>query len=221
MDQNFWAARWEQNDIGFHKQQVHHALIHHYNRLNLQPGDTVLIPLCGKSVDMIWLHQQGLQVLGTEFSPIAIKTFFDENRLKPARRSGKRFDHYTAERVKLLCGDHFALQPSDLSGTFAVYDRAALVALPPDLRRRYAALLTRLLTPTARILLVSYDYNQNEINGPPFSVPEAEISDLFGSDFAIELLDRQDVTESHQTLKARGVTKIDEFTSLLTRQPEL
>jgi thiopurine S-methyltransferase len=218
MDQHFWTSRWEQNDIGFHKQEVHHALIRHHDRLNHQPGDSVLVPLCGKSVDMVWLYEHGFRVVGTEFSPIAVETFFDENNLKPARRTGTRFDHYTAKGVELLCGDHFALQRSDLNGALAVYDRAALVALPPDLRRRYATLLTLLLPPAARILLVSYDYNQDEISGPPFAVPQTEISDLFGSGFDIELLDRRDVLESHQTLKSRGVTKINEFTSLLTRR---
>lgn len=220
MDQKFWTSRWEQNDIGFHKQAVHHALIRYHGRLNLQPGDSVFVPLCGKSVDMVWLYEHGFQVVGTEYSPIAIETFFNENRLSPARRTDTRFDHYSTKGVELLCGDHFTLQRSDLNGASAVYDRAALVALPPDLRRRYATLLTRLLPPASRILLVSYDYNQDEISGPPFAVPQAEISDLFASGFDIELLDLQDVLESHQGLKARGVTKIDEFTSLLTRRTD-
>jgi thiopurine S-methyltransferase len=218
MDHHFWMSRWEKNDIGFHMQQAHHALIRYYDRLNLQPCDTVFVPLCGKSVDMIWLREHGLRIIGTELSLIAAEAFFAEHGLQATRKSSESFVHFTADNLKILCGDHFTLRRDDLDGVAAVYDRAALVALSPDSRRRYADHLTQLLPPAGRILLISYDYNQNEISGPPFSVPFPEIDRLFSPGFEIELLGREETLGTHQGLKARGVTKLTEFVCLLTRR---
>ena len=217
MNHPFWLSRWVQNDIGFHKQQTHFALLRHFDRMQVSAGDTVLVPLCGKSLDMLWLSERGVQVLGTELSPVAVESFFTENGLNATMQSSTSFRHYSTPCLEILCGDHFMLQKSDLQGVRAVYDRAALVALPPDLRRRYADHLIRVLPPSARILLVSYEYDQDEIAGPPFAVPLSEISTLFSPDFEIELLDIKDALSGHQGLRSRGVTKLNEFTCLLTR----
>jgi thiopurine S-methyltransferase len=167
---------------------------------------------------MIWLHERGSRVIGTELSQIAVESFFSENNLKPSRKTTATFNHYTTKGIDILCGDHFTLKRTDLNGALAVYDRAALVALPPHLRRRYADQLTQLLLPDSRVLLISYDYNQNEICGPPFAVPLSEINSLFSSGFEIEILHQEDTLGTHQGLKARGVTKLIEFVCLLTRR---
>lgn len=217
METHFWESRWELNDIGFHKQQVHTYLIRHYAALNLGCGDTIFVPLCGKSRDINWLRQQQLQVIGSELSQIAIEAFFKENGLQASLEPGFPHHLYRTDGITLLHGNHFAIEKSNLKGVKAVYDRAGLVALPPDLRRRYASQLCRLLPVGTRMLLISYDYDQRETEGPPFAAPFAEIVELFSPDFTIDLLEQNPALDIHQGLKARGVTQLDEFACLLIR----
>ncbi len=171
MDHHFWLSRWEQNDIGFHKNQVHHYLINYFDRLNLTPGDTIFVPLCGKSLDMLWLRKHGIHVVGSELSQTAAENFFTENNIDATLEVSPRFRSYRCDGLELLCGDHFELQRSDLHGVIAAYDRAALVALPPGHRRRYSDHMTRLLPANSRIMLISYEYDQSEIKGPPSRFP--------------------------------------------------
>ena len=218
MTHNFWLSRWEHNDIGFHKTKVHHDLIRHIDRLDLRPGDTLFVPLCGKSLDMLWLRQRGIRIIGNELSQTAIESFFAENNLEVVQQATKDFSRYCSEGLELLCGDFFSLQRPDLQGTIAAYDRAALVALPPDLRRQYAEHLAHLLPAQSRVLLISYEYDQSEISGPPFSAPRSEVATLFNPAFEIELLGQADTLHTHLGLKARGVSKLTEFVCLLTRR---
>lgn len=217
MDHNFWLSRWEQNDIGFHKAEVHRDLIRFFDRMELDRGDTVFVPLCGKSLDMIWLTQQGIKVIGSELSQAAIESFFTENNLKAEKQTSEEPRSYHNDGLTLLCCDHFTLQAKDIQGARAAYDRAALVALPPNLRSRYAAHLAQILPAKSRVLLISYDYDQNETHGPPFSVPHSEIATLFSQSFDIETLAETDTLHRHLGLKARGVTRLTESVLLLTR----
>lgn len=217
MDHNFWLSRWEQNDIGFHKAEAHRDLIRYFDRIGLKYGDTIFVPLCGKSLDMLWLRQQGIKVIGSELSQAAIESFFAENNLKVDNQTSEQPYRYHNDGLTLLCCDHFTLQAKDIQGAIAAYDRAALVALPPNLRIRYAVHLAQLLPANSRLLLISYDYDQNETHGPPFSVPYSEIATLFGQNFNIETLTETDTLHRHLGLKARGVTRLTESIFLLTR----
>lgn len=217
MEKDFWLSRWQNNEIGFHNVEPHRYLLRFFALLRTQQAATVFVPLCGKSPDLIWLHEQGLNVIGVELSRMAIDAFFDENGLNGewthhAEKLCRCVDGY-----QLFCDDFFRLTTDDLNCARAVYDRGSLVALPLEMRSRYAIHLTSLLPPGSRVLLVSYEYDQIETFGPPFSVALEEIKTLFSAGFQIELLAAEDVLKSHQGLIARGVTRLTELAVLLVR----
>jgi thiopurine S-methyltransferase len=193
MQHAFWHERWQQNQIGFHSEAINPHLQNHWSRLPVNPGSRIFVPLCGKSKDMLWLLAQGLKVIGVELSPLAVEAFFAENTLSASTRQQGKFRVSEAKDLRLFCGDFFELANNDLAGVVAVYDRASLVALPPDMRSAYAAHLQQLLTSGTTLLLVAFDYPQQEMPGPPFCVQTPEVRVLFGDWCKIELLDTQDV----------------------------
>ena len=167
MESEFWHQRWASNQIGFHEGQVNAYLARHYADLGLAPGETVFVPLCGKSVDLRWLADQGAHVVGVELSPIAVESFFAEQGLTPRTRKEAAFTVWESGPIRLLCGDYFALTPAHLAGVHAVYDRTALIALPPERRADYIAHLDRLLPGARRTLLITLEYPQEQMQGPP------------------------------------------------------
>ena len=218
MDEKFWLRRWETGDIGFHKEEPHHFLQRFFDALDLRPGDQCLVPLCGKSPDLAWLHGRGLRVTGVELSRLAVDAFISENHLHGKWTTSARMSCYLDQRYRLYCGDFFLLTAAVLGPVRATYDRGALVAMPPGLRNRYATHLAALMPTGSRILLISYEYDQDETYGPPFSVPYAGLDGLFEDWFEIELLVEEDVLWSHQRLAARGVTELIEYAALLRRK---
>ena len=218
MDKNFWHRRWQKNEIGFHMTDPHHFLQQFFPLLQTQPTDSVFVPLCGKSPDLVWLREEGLKVVGIELSRTAIMSFFNENDLPGHWTDEAVLPFCSAEGYKLYCGDFFDLTATEVSGINAYYDRGALVALPPEMRVRYVAHMAALMPPGGRVLLISYSYNQSETKGPPFSVPQQELEILFSESFRVEILSEEDVLRSHQGLAARGVTKLMEYAVLLTRK---
>jgi thiopurine S-methyltransferase len=218
MDKDFWFRRWKKNEIGFHMTDPHHSLVKFYDLLQLQPQDSIFVPLCGKSPDLIWLRDEGLNVVGIELSRTAIEAFFSENNLTPDWTIEAGMPCCRGESYKIYCDDFFKLSKTDLDGACTVYDRGALVALPAEMRSRYVAHLAALLIPGSRVLLISYIFNQGETAGPPFTVPPKELEALFSNDFQIEILVEEDALWSHQGLVARGVTQLTEYAVLLTRR---
>jgi thiopurine S-methyltransferase len=188
MEKDFWLQRWNLNRIGFHQNDVNPWLVEYYSRLGLRPRDRILVPLSGKSRDMLWLAGRGNGVIGVELSPLAVEAFFRENEMVPERREADRFVGYRSGEIELLQGDFFDLSPDDLEGVTAAYDRAAIVALPEGLRRRYAEHLATLLPAGARILMLTFEYPEGSRQGPPFSVTQQEIMKLFADAFEVELL---------------------------------
>src|SRR5690554_6891702 len=180
MEPDFWHQRWRDDRIGFHMEKPLPLLRKHWPSLALPAGSRVFVPLSGKSVDMAWLAERGHQVLGVELSVLAVRQFFQERGLEPALRESRYGTHFTAGPYELVCGDAFALDAEALAGCAAVYDRAALIALPPDLRRRYAETVWQALPPGCTGLLVTLEYPQDQKDGPPFSVEEAEVRELLG-----------------------------------------
>lgn len=187
MKHEFWLERWEQNQIGFHQAEINRYLTGHWNELGLPPGAAVFVPLCGKSLDMLWLREQGHPVVGIELSRKAVEAFFHENGLTTAVSEGDRFATYSTEGLCIHAGDFFALTAGDLGEVRAVYDRAALIALPPSMREEYARHMATLLPGGAHILLVTMEYPAGALEGPPFSVTEEEVHALYGDNFSIEL----------------------------------
>lgn len=218
MDREFWYRRWRKNEIGFHLADPHHFLQKYFPLLQTQPADRIFVPLCGKSPDLVWLRGKGLEVIGIELSRIAVEAFFDENGLPGRWTDEAPLSCCSAEGYQLYCGDFFRLPAQALTGVNAYYDRGALVALPPEMRVRYAARLAKLMSSSSRMLLVSYSYNQSETNGPPFSVPQQELQTLFAEKFQIEFLSEEDVLWSHQGLIERGVTQLTEHAVLLIKK---
>ena len=198
MEPTFWHERWKNSQIGFHQHDVNQQLKRHATKLAaLQAKPRVLVPLCGKSGDMTYLRTLGYEVAGIELSPIAAHDYFaEQQRTAAVTQPTKSVACYEADGVTILCGDFFNVTPEILGPVHAAYDRAALVALPPETRKRYAAHLTSLLPPGAPVLLVTFDYPQDEMSGPPFAVPPTEVAQLFDQHFDIVLVDNEDGFES-------------------------
>jgi thiopurine S-methyltransferase len=218
MQKDFWLERWQQGQIGFHQDRINDYLTRHFARTGAQPGGTVLVTLCGKSLDMLWLHQQGFHVAGVEVSPLAVEAFFSENKLQPTITTSGKFQRYHAEDITLLCGDFFDLSIEDIDSFNAVYDRASLIALPPEMRRRYADHLVSLLPRGTNVLLITMEYPQEQMQGPPFSVKESEVHDLYDNDFQVLCLESLDVLGENPHFKERGLSEMIERTFLLTRK---
>lgn len=218
MQTDFWLARWERGETGFHLDAVNPWLQKQFAALQVSRGDHVLVPLCGKSHDLRFLADQGCRVTGSELSPLAVEAFFREQGLVPSVRALDDGTAYMHDDLQVLCGDFFALDAERLGRVDAVFDRAALVALPPAMRRDYAAKLLSLLPAGARILLVCFDYPQAEMDGPPFSVPQAEVRALFGSQCDIAALGREDVLAREPRFRERGLTRLAETCWLLLKR---
>ena len=210
----FWHDRWKNDQIGFHNEEVNERLTRHWPTLGIEEGAKVFVPLCGKSLDMHWLRQQGHPVLGVDLSPIAIHAFFSEAGITPSEESEESEEsedssgaltRSSAEGVELFCGDLFDLTEDDLSDIRACYDRGSLIALPPDLRRRYAEHLSRVLPERVTILLITLEYDQTKMGGPPHSVPPTEVEDLFGGSFEVETLWSSGWIDAPQRFRDRGL----------------
>ncbi|WP_434360512.1 thiopurine S-methyltransferase [Parasalinivibrio latis] len=173
----FWHQRWAENRIGFHLDDVNSYLKKHWQALAPKRDERVFVPLSGKSLDLVWLAQKHNEVAGVELSEIAVRAFFAEQLYTPTvytQPSGHEV--YEFDEITLYCGDYFTLNAQPFS---LVYDRAALIAMPPEMRKAYVEKLRSMLLPGARIMLVTLDYPQHEGSGPPFAVPESEVRELF------------------------------------------
>jgi thiopurine S-methyltransferase len=217
MKPDFWHERWERGEIGFHQHDFNQHMQTFIDRLEIRPGAQILVPLCGKSLDMLWLAEQGYRVTGIEISEKAVKDFFVENRLgyEPDRKPG--LISYRGEYISILCTDFFTVEKTDLPPTDAVYDRASLIALPPEMRPAYAEHLTRLIDAGKRSLLVTLDYPQEEMSGPPFSVTLDEVRRLFGAQYDIERLHSEDCLAREPRFRKKGLTRLDEHVCVLQK----
>ncbi|MBU1210471.1 MAG: thiopurine S-methyltransferase [Alphaproteobacteria bacterium] len=209
MEPSFWHERWHKGDIGFHRDAAHTALDSHWSALGIAPPAVVFVPLCGKSLDMAWLAGKGYRVLGVELSQFAIDAFFDSQNLTPTTRRQGAFTVSAAGPYELWCGDLFALPADALHEIAAVYDRASLVALPPATQSAYADWLPR-MTGKAPILLVGLAYDESEMDGPPFSIPQNRIRQLLGANYDIDVLSDEDVMQANAGMKKRGLTALQE-----------
>jgi thiopurine S-methyltransferase len=218
MTPEFWHQRWQRGEIGWHSDEINRHLAEHWPRLGAAPGSRVLVPLCGKSLDLLWLAAQGHRVLGVEISPLAVEDFVAENRLDAVRLEDPPFRRAVADEIELLLGDFFDLTPVHVPGIGAVYDRASLIALPPDMRPRYARRLAELVSPECPSLLITLDYEQSQMNGPPFAVAEGEVRELFGSAFDVEPIAAVDVLAEQPRFRERGLDRLIEQVYRLRRR---
>lgn len=184
-----WRERWREGRIGFHRRAVHPALTHYWPRLGIRPGTQVLVPLCGKSLDMRWLASRDYAVLGIELAPEAIEQYLAEGRGAIAREQRGAFSVSRQGSVELWCGDFFHLHTEHVAEVGAFYDRASLIALPPGTRQRYAFHLAQLTLPGTVGLLITLTRPAENPGGPPFSVEAAEVRELFEPNFAVTYLE--------------------------------
>ena len=217
MDRDFWLQRWHDNQIGFHQDQPTPLLCKHWASAGVADGATVFVPLAGKSLDMVWLAAQGHRVLGVELSPLAVEQFFAEHDLTPEITESRYGLHHRAGGIELILGDAFGLDAELLARCDAVYDRAALIALPPELRTRYVGELYPRLPAHCRGLLITLEYPQHEKAGPPFSVPEAEVAERYAPHWNVDLLERRDILATQQSFVDAGVTALDTCVYRLAR----
>ena len=209
MDPSFWRERWKNKEIGFHQPEFDRALQKHWQRLELHAGAKVFVPLCGKSLDMVWLAQQGHHVIGAELSEQAVDEFFAERELIPTVRTAGSFTIKSTGPYEIWCGDFFDLPANAVADVGGVYDRAALIALPADMQRRYAEKMKAMLPAEARILLITLDYDQRQMSGPPFSTPRQTVLDLFGDRYECAQVVSRDVLVDHPHFKQRGLTALE------------
>lgn len=210
MDSVFWHERWQQNQIGFHQDEINAHLTSFWQQLDIPKGSRVFVPLCGKSSDMLWLRAEGYKVVGIELSPLAVESFFVENALEPEVEHLDEFARWSCDDLEILVGDFFHLDANDIGEIHAVYDRASLIALPPEMRPDYVQHLHSLLADGTQTLLVTMEYEQSEMNGPPFAVHEDEVRALYANSSEIEHLLTLDILEESPRFKERGMTHLAE-----------
>lgn len=218
MDPKFWLERWEKGETGWHRDDVHPQLVAQFDKLALKPKSRILVPLCGAAHDMAHIAKQGHEVIGVELSRTAIERFLATYRVRHIETEDYGFRCYMGGRYQMLCGDFFRLPAEVFESIDAVYDRASLIALPPEMRERYARFMADNLKPGTRTLLLSLAYDQSQMQGPPFSVPETEVKAHYASDFDITELSTQDVLADNAGLRQRGLTSLLENVYVLTRR---
>lgn len=214
-DQEFWHSKWASNQIGFHLEDVNPLLPACWHHANPKREDKVLVPLCGKSEDLVWLATKHDSVEGVELSQIAVRSFFAEHFYTPTVTPiNGMHELYQFDELSIYTGDFFT---APVSQADIVYDRAALVALPQDMREEYVARLKQLLNPGGRILLVTLNYPQEEMAGPPFSVPLEEIQQLFAG-YKVTCLNVDQADEHHPKIAKKGLSCFSEEVYLIEAQ---
>jgi len=195
-DNRLWLKSWRNRETDFHQTTVNPLLRRFWPALGLAPGSRIFVPLCGKSLDMIWLSSQGYRIVGIELSPIAVRAFFHENGLHPVKRRLGRFTLWQDGDIEILCGDYFSLTRDQLGHVDTVYDRAALTALPADIRRLYVAKLSNLLPKSANIFLLTAEVAaEHETKQQALGVDE-EVGTLYAERYSIDLAHVDCVFES-------------------------
>lgn len=193
MDPSFWHQRWEKNEIAFHESTANPLLVEHFRELGVAKGSRIFVPLCGKTLDMSWLLSNGYRVAGAELSRLAIEQLFRELSQRPAISAIGQVERWSAPQLDVFVGDIFALSGERLGPVDAVYDRAALVAFPAEMRNRYAAHLAT-MTGKAPQLLICYEYDQRMMDGPPFSVSNEEVTRQYAAHYDLTLLASREVS---------------------------
>lgn len=220
MNLSEWEQRWQEDRIGFHQPQVHKMLESHIDKvLNGRSGVRFFFPLCGKAVDMKWLADMGHSVVGVEISEKGIRQFFEENNMTyseepvPAIPGAKVFKN-SEKNISLYQCDMYSFS-SSIEGQFgAIWDRGSLVAINPQDRDKYAALVISLMAKDCRYLLDTLLYNPELYPGPPFLVPDEQVHSLFGGSCDIETLQSVDALTDRQ--RGWGLDYLTEKVHLIT-----
>lgn len=206
MEISYWQSRWQKNKTGWHMQQVFPLLKKYWPGLGIKQKAAVLVPLCGKTLDIDWLAAQEYYPVGVDVSDIALKEIMGRQDQPFSQASKGPFKCYTSSSMELLCGDILKLRADWLPDIEAVYDKAALIALPPEKRTRYSELIQSLMQPGYRMLLNCFEYPPEEMNGPPFPVFEDELVQLYGDKCTVELLHNHSIFDEVPKFQQRGLS---------------
>jgi len=221
MEIDFWLERWNRGHIGFHQHHVNPYLGYYYGEMgppvHKRSELRVFVPLCGKSKDLWWLQQSGYESVGVECSEVAVEQFFTEQQLNYNKINTERHVSYKSDRLEILLGDFFTLQADDIGDITDIFDRASLIALPKEMRREYVKKVTELQKPGTRTLLITLTYPENEMDGPPFSVSEKEVNQLYRDNFKVEKLAAKNILEDEPRFKDKGLTTLMETAYKLTK----
>jgi thiopurine S-methyltransferase len=208
VEPEFWLDRWREARTGFHQDAPTPLLLKHWHAVGAEPGNRVFVPLAGKSLDMAWFASQGYRVLGAELSPLAVSQFFESQGVAPSVHEAADGVHHVAGPIELVQGDVFAVDAGAIAGCATVFDRAAIIALPPAMRERYVREVYGKLPRGCRGLLITLEYPQAEKAGPPFAVTEEEVRRLFDRDWDVALLERRDILAQQPGFQAEGLTAL-------------
>lgn len=214
MEHTFWHDKWAQKQIGFHLSDVHPLLVRNLPLLNVNKGDKIFVPLCGKTLDIGYLLKQELEVVAVELSELAITELFQQLATEPEvsdwLQAGQVIGKlYQAKHIQVYVGDFFALTAAELGKVAGVYDRAALVALPPQMRREYARHMSH-ITAYASQLLMTLNYDQQCMSGPPFSVTSEEVEALYGGCYPIQKIVESNIIEHEPHFAAKGLSYLNQ-----------
>jgi len=204
-----WLKFWENNETNWHGDKITQELVEYFELFELEPRDKVFVPLCGKSLDMLYIMNQGFSVVGVEISEIGVRQFFSENNLAYKITKVDDFDLYSTENLEIYCGDFFTLTSKHLNNVKSVFDRKSLIALEPEVRQKYVKHLNDIISLGARILLVTLQYPQYQMSGPPFSVDKSEVESLFSMAFESQELRSFNDIENESKLTRAGVDYIN------------
>ncbi|MCH6255369.1 thiopurine S-methyltransferase [Puniceicoccaceae bacterium K14] len=201
MDTRFWQDKWERNEIAFHEKEGSLLLLRHFGKLNLQQQSRIFLPLCGKTKDIAWLLSKGHKVVGVELSELAISQLFQDLKIEATISKHDKLTHYSAKHIDIFVGDIFDLSEEILGPVDAIFDRGALVALPSETRVRYTRLLNE-LTKVAPQLLITLEYEEGLIQGPPFSIGQKEIEQHYDWTHDIMLVERATINNLRGQVEA-------------------
>ncbi len=193
MKARFWHQKWDKGEIAFHEREANSLLIEHFEKLNLAKSNRVFVPLCGKTRDFVWLLACGYRVVGAELSELAISVLFDDLGVEPNITRVGTLTLYSAKDIDIFVGDIFDVSAELLGPVEAVYDRAALVALPENMREQYSSHLIK-ITAAAPQLLITYEYDQQLMDGPPFSINEVEAKHHYAATYLLKSVGSRDIT---------------------------
>lgn len=206
MELSYWQSKWKKGNTGFHMEDGYPGLERNWLSIGLNEDPVVLVPLCGKSKDLIWLSNHCRQVVGVEISSVAVQEFLNENDLDASRSTFAQFTIYQTGNIQIWNGDFFKLPGRKLPKFDLIYDKAALIALPPKMREQYALKVLEFVSPRTQILLHLFEYKQEEMNGPPFSVPIKEIKKYFCEKFDLKILEQENLNiNNYKKFQNRGL----------------
>ena len=212
---NLWESRWQEDRIGFHLKEVNPYLIRFSDQLLGQNSDKVFVPLCGKTLDLCWLTTKTKKVIGVELVSKAVQDFFAENNIDYLLQQDEILQKFSSKSIDVYLGNFFDLNPKQTSSFKAIYDRASIVAIEKPERRKYVDHLISFLDTAGRILLITLEYNQNQMEGPPYSVPAEEIESLFAPWGSIKLLESCDILDDR--FRNKGLTRLLEHVFLIVK----